>query len=263
MVSFLIAVLTLLLSATTNESQTPATNSYVFPLIADGTLSGVVYRTTLKVLNTSATNPLLQCVLTQRQAAAQFNGLNGAYVPEIYDSGDHPPAILPIALDRYLPWEVLRSTAATRFQSGYAVLACSGAAHSETVISLWDARGTKLGETTTPPAAQGRSFTFLVDRRDGTRLGFAIANDSDIEGEYTLIARDEFNVEVDRAQEVLAARSQASRFVDEMLRLPANFVGGIEIVGVPGGRSYVVGLQFTGGVFATVQPLVRDTPLSF
>jgi hypothetical protein len=59
----------------------------------------------------------------------------------------------------------------------------------------------------------------------------------------------------------IQAFSQVSKFIDQEVTLPANFVGSIEIVGVPGSQSYAVGLQFTGSVFTTVQPLVRDTPL--
>jgi hypothetical protein len=47
-----------------------------------------------------------------------------------------------------------------------------------------------------------------------------------------------------------------------MLRLPSDFVGSIELVGLSGGQNYAVGLQFTGSVFTTVQPIVRGTPLS-
>jgi hypothetical protein len=60
---------------------------------------------------------------------------------------------------------------------------------------------------------------------------------------------------------VIEPWSQVSRFVDQMVALPSNFVGSIELVGVSGGQNYAVGLQYTGTVFTTVQPLVRDTPL--
>jgi hypothetical protein len=121
--------------------------------------------------------------------------------------------------------------------------------------------GTKLSEATIAPAAQGNSFQFLIDRRDGSRLGFSLANDSNTGGQYELIARDQFNNIVDQNFEFLDPFSQVSKFVDEMLTLPANFVGAVELVGIPGANSYAVGLQFTGTVFTTVQPLVRATPL--
>ena len=90
-----------------------------------------------------------------------------------------------------------------------------------------------------------------------------MVNESAGEGEYTVIARDEFNQEVDRAYGTLGAWDQISAFIDEMLRLPSSFVGSIEVLGVDGGRCYAAGLQFTGHIFAVVPPIVRDSPLRF
>ena len=119
------------------------------------------------------------------------------------------------------------------------------------------------GETTVPPAVPGNSFQFIFDTRDGTRLGFALANDSDVDGPYTVVARDQFNNLLDVEFDTLNAHSQVSRFIDQIVVLPPGFVGSIEVIGVSGGRNYAVGLQFTGSVFATVQPVVRASPLRF
>jgi hypothetical protein len=129
-------------------------------------------------------------------------------------------------------------------------------------ISLLDAQNNKLGEATIAPATQGPSFQFLIDRRDGTRLGFSLINDSATGGQYALIARDQFNFEVTRQYDIIQPWSQVSRFVDQMLTLPSDFVGSVEVVGVTSGeQNYAVGLQYTGTVFTTIQPLVRSTPL--
>jgi hypothetical protein len=93
-------------------------------------------------------------------------------------------------------------------------------------------------------------------------LGFSLINDSATGGQFALIARDQFNFEVTRQYDIIQPWSQVSRFVDEMLQLPANFVGTVELVGVTSGeQNYAVGLQYTGTVFTTIQPLVRSTPL--
>src|SRR5581483_12173631 len=113
-----------------------------------------------------------------------------------------------------------------------------------------------------PPATQGTSFQFLLDRRDGTRLGFSFINDSATGGQFAIVARDQFNFEVTRVYEIIQAWSQVSGFVDQLVTLPADFVGSIELVGVTSGeQNYAVGLQYTGTVFTTIQPLVRSTPL--
>jgi hypothetical protein len=245
-------------------AQTPAGSLHVFPIFVDGISNGIAYRSSLKIINVDHGDPSLQCTLTQRHTAAAFIGLNGdRYFSEVFEAGDSPAAVASIALDRFLPWEVLRSTANAPLSVGYATLACSRRAHAEMHISLSDVKNTKLGETSLSPGTQGNSFEFLLNRRDGIRLGFSLINDSDTEGEYTVIARDEFNQEVDRTYDSLRARSQVSRFFDEILRLPANFIGSVEIVGVSGGRSYVAGLQFTGNVFAVVSPIVREAAIGF
>ena len=237
---------------------------YVFPLFVDGTSNGTLYRSTVKIVEADPATPSNRCTLTQRQTDAGFDGVNGdSYTADIFDSGDNPPAITQIILDRFLPWEVLRSNARSRLAAGYATLSCSAAVQPELQVTLRDSKGAKLGETTVSPATLGNSFQFILDTRDGTHLGFALANDSDVDGQYTVVARDQLNNLLDIEFDTLNAHSQVSRFIDEMLALPTGFVGSIEVIGVTGGRNYAVGLQFTGPVFAAVQPVVRASPLRF
>ena len=107
------------------------------------------------------------------------------------------------------------------------------------------------------PAVKGRSFEFLVDRRTGARLGFSLVNDSATAGQFTLIVRDRFNYEIDRIYGDIEAWSQVSRFADELLALPPNFVGTVELIGA-GTESYAIGFEFTGAVFTTIQPVVQS-----
>jgi hypothetical protein len=144
-------------------------------------------------------------------------------------------------------------------KAGYAKLSCPGTVQAQLQISLSDAANGKLGEATITPAVAGNSFQFLIDRRDGTRLGFSLANDSASTGQFAVIARDRFNYEVDRVYDTIEPWSQVSRFVDEVVALPTNFVGSVELVGLSGGHNYAVGLQFTRTVFTTIEPLVLDT----
>jgi len=244
------------------NAQAPASsNVYVFPLFVDGTAGGTGYRSVLRITKTSAQSPL-QCTLTQRNTSAPFIGAGGDFYPaDVLDAGFSPPAVTQLTLDPFLPWEILRTSAQSPLKTGYAKLSCPGSVQAQLQFSLSDAQNNKLGEATILPATQGNSFQFLIDNRDGTRLGFSLTNDSTAAGEFALIARDRFNYEVDRAYGTIEAWSQVSHFVDEVLALPANFVGTVELVGVRGGQNYAVGLQFTGTVLTTIQPLVRDTPL--
>ena len=251
----LIAVVALL------QVTTAPPSVYLFPLFADGSAGGSSYRSILQITKTSAPNPL-QCTLSQRNTSAAFAGVNGnVYSADVIDAGFSPLAVTQVTLDQSLPFKILRTNAQSSLKTGYVKLSCPGTVQTELELSLSDSAGNKLGEATIAPALSGKSFQFLIDKRDGTQLGFSLTNDSSIEGQFALIARDQFNNEVDRAYDVIEPWSQVSRFVDQMLPLPSNFVGSIELVGVSGGQNYAVGLQYTGTVFTTVQPLVRDTPL--
>jgi hypothetical protein len=244
------------------QSSGPA-NVYVFPLFADGTAHGTSYRAVLTVARTGATDTL-QCTLTQRNTSASFTGVDGyTYSADVLDAGFSPPALTQLTLDRYLPWEILRTHGEAPLKAGYAKLSCPDTVQTQLQLSLFGAQNNKLGEATILPAARGTSFRFLIDTRDRTRLGFSLANDSPAAGQFAVIARDRFNYEVDRAYDMIEAWSQVSRFVDEVIHLPADFAGTVEIVGLSGNQYYAVGLQFTGFVFTAIQPLVRDTPVGY
>ena len=247
--------------------QAPApANVYVFPLFTDGTANGTTYQSVLKITETAAGKPF-QCTLTQWNTAATFTGVNGdVYSPNIIGSNfsGGPVAVTPVPNNPY-PLEILRTSdpSPVPLKTGYVKLSCPGTVQTQLQYSLFDAKNNKLGEATVVPAAQGASFEFLIDTRDGTRLGFSLTNDSAVGGQFELIARDQFNTPTSYFNYAnIDAFSQVSMFVDELLPLPANFVGSVELREVTGGQVlYAVGLQFTGTVFTTLQPSVSATPL--
>jgi hypothetical protein len=209
-------------------------------------------------------------VFFERNVMASLTGRDGFLYPlQVVDAGFSP--LSQVLLNQgltILSQNIFHTTAQEPIKSGYAELSCPNTVQTQLQFSYFDASNNKIGEATIPPATKGNSFQFLVDTRDGTRLGFSLVNDSNISGlQYKVIARDQFGQVVTfNLNGTIQAFSQVSKFIDEALTqppLPPNFVGSIEIVGVPGGSSYAVGLQFTGSVFTTVQPLVRATPLPF
>jgi hypothetical protein len=260
----LVIVLVLLAGSTSRAAaqSSAAPNLYVFPVFADGTAAGVSYRSTVQIIETGAP-AAMHCMMTQRNTSAPFTGVVGYfYSADVIDAGFSPAAQSQVFLDPTLPFEILRTNAQSPLKTGYAELSCPGAVQTQLQLSLFDSQNKKLGEATVTPATQGMSFQFLIDRRDGTRLGFSLVNDSALQGQFLLIARDQQNNVKDRNfNNIIQSWSQVSGFVDEKLQLPSDFVGSIEVVGLSGGKNYAVGLQYTGTVFTTIQPVVRNTPL--
>jgi len=262
--SVFITLLLLTTCALPFGAQAPApTNVYVFPLFTEGTANGTTYQSVLKITKTSAGTPF-QCTLTQWNTASTFIGVNGdVYSPSTIGSNFNGPVSVTTILN--YPLEILRTNdpSPVPLKTGYAKLSCPGTVQTQLQYSLYDAKNNKLGEATVAPAAQGASFQFLIDRRDGTRLGFSLTNDSAVGGQFELIARDQFNSPTSYFNYAnIDAFSQVSMFVDELLPLPAGFIGSVELREVTSGQVlYAVGLQFTGTVFTTLQPRVSATPL--
>jgi hypothetical protein len=257
-----VALLLIGASAPFAAAQTPTPSVYVFPMFVDGTGGGQTYRSILRIIRTTGTGPL-QCSVTQRNTSATFVGVNGnVYTADVLDAGASPPAVSTVTLDPFLPWEILRTGGQSALRTGYTKLSCPGPVETQLQFAQSDAQDNKTGEATIGPAAAGASFQFFIDRRDGTRLGFSLANDSTNFVQFAAIARDQFGYEVAQIYDTIEGFSQLSRFVDEMLALPSDFVGSVELAAPGGGSLYAVGLQYTGFVFTTIQPIVRSAPVS-
>jgi hypothetical protein len=240
---------------------TPPTTLYVFPLFADGTGPNGSYRSVVRITQTNTPSPM-QCIVQQRNTASPFTGIVGYYYSaDVLDAGFSPLAVSIVNLDSYLPFEILRTNGQAPMKNGYATVACPGAIQADVQVAMYDAKNNKVAEATILPGTTGQSFQFLRDTRDGTRLAFSYVNNSNAVGQFIVIARDQFNFEVDRRYEDIDSWSQVAHFVDDELKLPQGFVGTIEVVGLSGGSNFVVGLQFTGSVFTTIQPIVRSTPI--
>lgn len=262
---FLATVLIGICALQSGAQTTPASNVYVFPLFVDGMSGGFSFRSTLRV-NSTDNQTGLACTFSQRNTSASLTGLDGFLYPsQIFDAGFSPLSVALLYQHLNRPSEILKTGGQGPQKTGYAKLACPNTVAAQLQYSYFDPSNNKIGEATVIPAVQGKSFQFQLDRRDGTRLGFSLVNDANIAGQFSVIARDQFNQVISfNLSDEVQAFSQVSKFVDEELpQLPSNFYGTVEIIGVPNSQSYAVGLQFTGSVFSTVQPIVRATPLPF
>jgi hypothetical protein len=88
-----------------------------------------------------------------------------------------------------------------------------------------------------PPVTRAQ---LIADLRPGSRTGIAIANDTDANAQYMLLAKNPAGVVVASATVPVAARSNVARFADELLVLPTGFLGAVE-VNVSGRRASLSG----------------------
>src|SRR5262249_16544755 len=92
----------------------------------------------------------------------------------------------------------------------------------------------------------------------------AIANDTDAAAQYTITLKSQnSNQTVATGTVNVAARSSVARFADQLIQIPANFVGSIAVSSSGDAKFSIIGLSYLGNVFltqpATVLPLASGT----
>jgi hypothetical protein len=108
-----------------------------------------------------------------------------------------------------------------------------------------------MSEATVFSSPPGTSLRIVADYRGGSRLGLAIANDSTQAGSYTVRVTDTSgNILGSPAITVASGQNQAA-FVDQLVTLPNNFYGVVDLIANTGSAS-VIGLSFTGNAFTTI-----------
>src|SRR5215813_12390277 len=132
-----ILLLLIAVGALSAYGQTASSNVYTFPLFVDGTLGTTSFRSTLKITNTSSTDTM-QCNFVQRNTSAPFTGVIGYfYTADVFDGGFSPPALTVVNLFPYLPFEILRTSAATPLKSGYGKLTCPHTVDTQLQFSMY------------------------------------------------------------------------------------------------------------------------------
>jgi len=212
---------------------------HVFPQFADGRFSdGTFYRTTRIIVNPDLNvptdcNTLLRGMTTD--GASAFNVRLAARVTVVSNP----------------------TRGVQAFQSGYATTACDSAVFGELLYSYFDSNGVKLSEATVFSSPSAQRVQILADNRGGSRVGLAIANDSDQSGTYTITFYDVSGAAIATATQALAARSSIARFIDELAQLPANYYGRVIVSSPTGATASIIGLRFTGNVFTTIPQTIR------
>lgn len=148
-----------------------------------------------------------------------------------------------------------RTTGAGPIRAGYATVRCDVPVSGQLNYSSYDPLGNKIAEATVlPTGTEASSYRILVDGRDNARLGLAVANNTDLPRTYDLTLRTEEGRTRSTGLMTVSARSNAARFVDELVA-PPPASGGVYLLEVRSSDESVfsmIGLRFTGPVFSVV-----------
>ena len=174
---------------------------HVFPQFADGKLpDGTFYRTTLMIENStnSATNCTFQ-FFSRSSSASNFT------VPLTVGPGG---------------WLISPSAGTADFQAGHATLQCSANVEAQLLYSFYSNTGVKLSEATVFSSPSSGAIKIIVDQRQGSQLGLAIANDTDRVITYTIALSDGATSGV----LTLFPKSSVAKFLNELLPgVPGDF----------------------------------------
>jgi hypothetical protein len=212
---------------------------YVFPQFADGVFAdGTSYRSTITVqpANTLFGDPV-SCTLRLYGLSTTFDNQSTGNV-----------FALSISPNQFLQ---LKTVAAQPLASGYASLSCSEAVYTRVTFAYYTP-ARKIGEATVYAVVPKNSFRLIGDQTDGSKLGVAIANDSDSARSFEIALRRTDGSTYDTVTVVVPARSRVARFVDEILPSTSGKALEVDIRATDSSNFAVIGLRYTGGVFNTI-----------
>jgi hypothetical protein len=219
----------------------------VIPQFADGRFQdGSYYTSTLQLLNGSEVTADCTVIL---------NGVR----PTITDSQGNLTVAdaFTITLEPGGS-EILGTTGAASFHSGYVTLECTSPVTSLVLYAYHDSTGTPMAQASTFSSTPETSLRFVVDQRSGARLGIAVNNDSNAKMALLVEAFDTMGQPVATRTLELTARTTLARFVDELLPLDAGFVGHVRFSS--DGHSFTaLGLRYQGSSFTSI-PASAMTP---
>jgi len=146
-------------------------------------------------------------------------------------------------------------------RSGAVALLCDQSVAAHVLFGYYSSIGTLISEATVFSSPPSTTSQFWIDGDGGSRLGIALANGSTVAKTYVVAAFDGSAPlkEVVRATVQVGAASQIARFVQDLVPLPANFLGFIRVysLGSDSQDVYAIGLKFTGVAFTTIPGLAR------
>jgi hypothetical protein len=207
---------------------------HVFPQIADGVASDkTYYKSTFLIL---PADPTLSVSCT-----IKFYGLSVTFNP----GGSLSGSSINISIPRngHFP---LTTAANQPLRSGYATLTCSQPVFAQVLYSFYAANGVKLSEATVFSSPGSFIFRMIFDKREGARLGLAIANNTDARHLYLL------NIDERTEKMIIEAHSSSAEFIDSFLAGATNSTAILTIWSDDLTDFSVIGLKYTGQAFTTI-----------
>jgi hypothetical protein len=136
-------------------------------------------------------------------------------------------------------------------QTGYASLQCSSNVDAQLLYTSYAPDGTKISEATVFSSPSGNWLRIIGDERGGAQLALAIANDSNQSNSYTINAYSAGGTLLGSYTLSLPGTSSRAFFVDDVISVPSQNWGVVDIL-ANNGTGSAIGLRFTGGLFTTV-----------
>ena len=246
-----LALLALSLWATNTFGQTDGrARTHVFPQFVEGRFAdGTFYRSAFVWVNPQS-----------QSASCRFSLEGMTAVVQAADGSTYNIGSLPINGAANGGWDIFRTSGTQTLRTGYAVLECPIDVTAQVIYGYYAANGVKLSEATVFSSPAARSFQLISDQREGARLGFAIANDTDTAASVTISASSVINnavVDVGFTVVNIAPRTNFVSFLDEVITgIPFNQIGPIVVTSsVP---VSMIGLRFTGAAFTTIPATIRQ-----
>ncbi|HEY2381427.1 MAG TPA: hypothetical protein VGK48_09650 [Terriglobia bacterium] len=225
----------------------------VFPQFADGTFSdGSFYRSTVIVQSSDSIFTQHCAIWTYGVPTPKFTNATGQ-VFTLSTTNE-----LPFTLNS-LRSQVFKSAGTNPISTGFIGVGCDGVDWTSYLLfSFYSPTGVKYSEAAVFPSvldSNAPAAQLVVDQREGAQLGMAIANPDTRAGVFILTIRDSAGNFVNKASVTLPAFGQTATFLNQLVTLPANFVGTVSILPLhqyAGPTPYVIGLRFTGTASTTV-----------
>jgi hypothetical protein len=215
------------------ESVPAQDRSHVIAQVADGVFSdGTYYKSTFMITPWFETTAPTCSLRLYGLSVTLPEGRSDAFTVNVAAGGYYTA---PTAADQ-------------PFHSGYATVTCTDSVFATILYTFYAANGTKLSEATvfSTEGQFNSKLRLILDNTGGSRVGVAIANNTDLPHNYRLTLGNK------TATVQVPGRSTSARFVDELMSVPANTTGLLKVESIDLSSFGVIGLRYTGGVFTTI-----------